>query len=882
MKRNFAFLLFFLLAISCSETSEPERTSLIYSSETFTLTADSVREADFYAVAISDKEIISSYSTEPRELAFKFCIKTSDDELPAMVNHEVVLYPENGVVELPTIKFGERLVMPAQEGKTPYLEMNTKVKIKVDINDILKDFEKNGNYKGNITLLKEEFAGLYIIGSRSPLTWNLDNAKASPLQMTDNNGDGIYEIEFILNEADALSNQRVRKIQADILAYPQFTSDFKIVNALYNLSLEELEQLVVEDVWDTGEKWGGVWTRDVSYSILLSLAYIAPERAKAALMRKVNNGKIIQDTGTGGSWPISSDRMTWVPAAYEVYKVTGDREWLKTIYSITKKSCEADFNTVFSPDSLVLGESSFLDWREQSYPLWMNPVDIYRSECLGTNAIHYRTYEIIAEISEILGEPSEKYRTIAQQIKNAMNQHLWQADKGYYAQFRYGRAFMSSSPKPEHLGEALSVLFQIADNEQSKQIITSTPVLNFGTPCFYPQIPDMQPYHNNGIWPFVQGYWNWASAKTANEKALTHGLAALYRASAFFLTNKENFVAQNGSSGGTAVNSDRQLWSVAANIAMVYRVFAGMDFKEDGIYFSPTIPKAFSGNIIIRSFRYRKATLNISISGFGNEIEKFMIDGVETENYLLPAATTGEHKIDIILKNNLFDQQNFLLVENKFAPKTPVVELNGNTLRWQKVDNAVEYQIFKNGIFHISTKETIFNCNSANYTEYQVKSIDAEGLESFLSEPIALISQNDIFTFETDLLTRPPQNIKNYNGKGYTILSKEENNKFEIKVTIPTAGNYLLTAIYANGSGPLNTENKCAIRNIYVNNKRVGVLVMPQIEKDNWSVWQESNLIPLTLSAGEQTFVIQLDTENENMNNEINTAFLDRIVLRKL
>jgi len=39
---------------------------------------------------------------------------------------------------------------------------------------------------------------------------------------------------------------------------------------------------------------------------------------------------------------------------------------------------------------LVKGESSFLDWREQTYPKWMQPADIYESENLGTNAVHYQ------------------------------------------------------------------------------------------------------------------------------------------------------------------------------------------------------------------------------------------------------------------------------------------------------------------------------------------------------------------------------------------------------------------------------------------------------------------------------------------------------------
>ena len=75
-----------------------------------------------------------------------------------------------------------------------------------------------------------------------------------------------------------------------------------------------------------------MWTRDVSYSVYLSLAMLDPENSLRSLRAKLKEGKngkvIIQDTGTGGSWPVSSDRVVWAMAAWEIYKVTGDKSML--------------------------------------------------------------------------------------------------------------------------------------------------------------------------------------------------------------------------------------------------------------------------------------------------------------------------------------------------------------------------------------------------------------------------------------------------------------------------------------------------------------------------------------------------------------------------
>ena len=109
-------------------------------------------------------------------------------------------------------------------------------------------------------------------------------------------------------------------LKHDISHLPQYTSSLIIDNALYNMSLEESELAIEPDsTYRTGVYWGGVWTRDVSYSILHSLAQLNPEVSMRSLLAKVNpNNRIIQDTGTGGSWPASSDREVWSIAAWEM------------------------------------------------------------------------------------------------------------------------------------------------------------------------------------------------------------------------------------------------------------------------------------------------------------------------------------------------------------------------------------------------------------------------------------------------------------------------------------------------------------------------------------------------------------------------------------
>lgn len=165
-------------------------------------------------------------------------------------------------------------------------------------------------------------------------------------------------------------------LKRDISHLPHYTSSLTIDNALFNMSLEESELAIEPDsTYRTGVYWGGVWTRDVSYSILHSLAQICPEVSMKSLRAKVNdNNRIIQDTGTGGAWPCSTDRVTWVLAAWECYLVTGSQEWLDFIYPVIKNTLEDDRIVAYDPDTqLMRGETSWLDWREQEYPMWADP-----------------------------------------------------------------------------------------------------------------------------------------------------------------------------------------------------------------------------------------------------------------------------------------------------------------------------------------------------------------------------------------------------------------------------------------------------------------------------------------------------------------------------
>ena len=878
--------IFSLTVLSSCHTKHPP----MYESDRYSVYSDRLVQGEFTARAISAGEMTSDYQSAGAAIdpviEFKISINGRDNELPFGVNHQANIYPGSDGSTLLNIIFGQRSAPDTLKTSSEPLPQNTRVKFRVDFNPVLASFKAKGFYDdilGN-RIFQADFKGLFIAGDTYPLNWDFENIPGNPgLRMEDPDGDGIFEKDLTFNVYDASAHtSSTWKLSNDISQYPEFGSSSLLLNAIYNMSLDEMVMLMEEDgTFRTGKEWAGVWTRDVSYATVLSLSTLDPQRCMNSLMRKVADNRVIQDTGTGGAWPVSSDRVVWALAAWEIYKYTGDQEWLRKAYEIVRTSLGADSKTVIDPvTGLIRGESSFLDWRKQTYPLWMEPADIYGSLNLGTNAAYCQALRIAGIMAKELGE-EDIWSDRADDLLENINKQLWLEEKGYYGQYLYGRHFRSVSPRAEALGEAFSVLFDIADDERKLKVLNNTPVTPFGITCIYPQIPGIPPYHNNGIWPFVQAFWTMANADCKQVDAVRTGLASIIRPAALFLTNKENFVTETGDFEGTEINSDRQLWSVAAMIAMYNRVLLGISFAKDRMEFHPVIPESFRDTYTLTGLKYRSGTYDITVKGWGDGISSFKIDGKESEDHYIPAENNGYHSIEIEM-NRTAGAGTFVAVSNYTAPETPVLAPVGEGLSWKPVKGAEEYMVFRNGEMISTTAGTTYMSGNPDETgEFQVMAADSNRVNSFLSNPVTVTDGNITIEAEAEDFNIHGENrYQGFTGKGYVRFALPENPVLKIRARV-AAGRYALQMRYANGTGPVNTDNNCGIRSLYVNGVYKAALVFPQRGKDEWSDWGFTFPEWIDLADGENILTIKYEDFNRNMDGEINEFLLDRIVLRR-
>ncbi|MDI9237825.1 Six-hairpin glycosidase-like protein [Lysobacter sp. LF1] len=415
-------------------------------------------------------------------------------------------------------------------------------------------------------------------------------------------------------------------IERDIAIQPMRSDTASVLfDGLFALAQDELQRAQVASITDnaydsgrpipcpcfeTGEKWRYVWTRDLSFAADLALARLAPQRTRDSLRFKLSDARaggspgtyVLQDTGSGGSWPISSDRVVWFlgAAALPPSDDTDAQRFADQTWSALTATLAQDRQYVFDEDmGLYRGETSFLDWREQSYPRWTadDVGFIGQSFALSTNVLHYRALRLAARLAHERGDArAAQYDAQADALARAIDRRFWRDDRGLYMSYIGTAAHPVPFEAYDLLGLALLIDSGIAPEDRARRALSNYPTLESGSPVIWPQQPGIAIYHNRAIWPFVSAYALRAARRLDDAPRIEHEIRSLMRGAALAASNMENFElttqavhVDDGALSGPVVNSPRQLWSVAGYLQMVMEGVFGL--QADGSVL-PKIPVA--------------------------------------------------------------------------------------------------------------------------------------------------------------------------------------------------------------------------------------------------------------------------------------------------
>lgn len=429
------------------------------------------------------------------------------------------------------------------------------------------------------------------------------------------------------------------------------------------------------DCFETGEKWHYVWTRDLSYAADLGLALLDPARVrnsldfklaayrkgvdKAPQVRGAQDGlQIVQDTGSGGSWPVSTDRASWAFAAEEVLRTLAPAErpaFAARALKALANTIEIDRVAAFDPaDGLYTGEQSFLDWRDQSYASWIvdDLASMSSAKAVSTNATHYQALMLAAKLAREQGDAARaaRYAGWAADLKRAINKKLWLADAGMYSSLTAAHFDGAPMHKFDWLGQSLAILTGIADESQARSILARYPHGPMGPPVIWPQQQGAPVYHNRAMWPFVTGYGLKAAAQAGNAGVADAAYDSLMRGAALNISNMENLEWLSGQPLlldenrpeliGPVINSRRQLWSVGAYLGMVVEQVFGVAARDEGVNLRPFVTAKLRRDTF-------KDTDQVTLHNLRLRGQRV------TVRLLLPQASGGNgyHKVAAVLHN---------------------------------------------------------------------------------------------------------------------------------------------------------------------------------------------------------------------------------------
>ncbi len=661
---------------------------------------------------------------------------------------------------------------------------------------------------------------------------------------------------------------------------PSFRSSIPVLEGMYRMAVHELAQdITAEGLMLAGASWSTVWTRDIAYAAALGAALVEPEAVRRSLESRVRGGMVMQDTGTGGGWPVSTDRVVWALGAWTLYLSTGDRQWLARVAEVLEATLAQDDAVLRREGALRAGETSFTDWREQSYPDWMGPADIGASYAFGTNVLHYMARQLLARMLRELGRKGEArgYSAEANAIARAINKNFWSRGTCHYGMMRTADGHLDE--RIDALATALAVHCGLA-GDHAPQVMAGLPVCLYGTPVFSPykaSVPES--YHNRAVWPFEEAYVLLAHADLQDTARAGRSMAFMLRAAMAFGTNKENFNAQTGESEGTVQNSDRQLWSVAGMLGLYYYGLFGIQYEGDNLVIAPCVPRSFAGSHWLMGLRIRGMVLNIHLNGYGTEVCSILVNG-KAGVPVIPLDTTGTVQVEIELNPVDADEPpatSPLAQDDLPEPRwdSPTREL----LRWHPVPGATSYCVYANGRALTNTAACSYALthHSPHYDEYRVQAIGAEA-SSALSRPYECPAEGSLTVLHPFRIGEEAEYAIEHEQAWLDTRPCTSRLDYE-DVTLP-AGTYRLRVLYCNATASRRDGDTCALRELMVDGEPAGLLVFPHnTEEGQWEDYAYTAPLTLQLEEGRHRFSLRYTPLCRNANGSVNQCMVRRMVL---
>jgi hypothetical protein len=710
------------------------------------------------------------------------------------------------------------------------------------------------------------------------------------------------------------------------------------LDAFFALALDELDEASVSEItdgsfnsgapvacdcWETGEEWTWVWTRDTAYAVHLGLAWIDPIRARDSLRFKLSERKaalggggltLVQDTGTGGSWPVSTDRVVWALGARATLRALPESEraaFAEEARIALRAAAEADRVAAWdNTDGLYRGEQSFLDWREQSYPAWVaqDVVHIGMSKALSTNVLHLEALRLLAQLSEEAGqtEDAARYAAWAESLRGNIHAAFWREGAGRWSTMLTTTLDPTPAEREDALGLSLAVL-ALDEPTAAARAVAAYPHGPYGPPVMFPQEPLTPIYHNRAVWPFVTAFVAQAGRAVGNDAVVESAGRSLLRGALLNLSNMENlewlsgdnYVAE-GSSSGPVVNSRRQLWSVAGAISFIVGEVFGLELADDGINLSPFLPSALRAEwfgdeemILLRNLPYRGRRINLILQLPAKDttgplvLEHVRVNDVERDGSFVSEALLPDGSyIELYLTEDRRAPGAVVTIGGEeaaaayTAPQPPTIfsvtddGAGGLTLTWdERGETGVTATIFRDGtlvaegISGGTWLDVGVEAEAASPC-YAVMSVwTSTGLASHHSAPVCYWGEGGgrVQTVSAYGLSAEGGLWSEAHGRAHIGDFGDPADLLTAYGVTPRWTGPHLVQLVASAGGPLNTGVCAGLKRVSVQRELDGAVLAEgpvlMAQSGAWDAWRDSSFLAVTLDAAEPVRVVIEDME---------------------
>lgn len=857
-------LLLFVTLLLGGCTGHGSGRGVLYSSPQFTLFTDSLVEGNTIVRATSPFDMSSNYAMPYHPISslirFRLSVNGRDNELPAGFWHYMLLNDSVSVSE--AVPFGRSDNVPASAIMSDTLPRNHIWRLRVDMRGPLRDIGRKGYFTtpAGDTVYSGSFNSLWVT---VPLRG------VGPVRLR-NAGDSVFEAVIPLSPAPDVARQLVWHTDSIPPDYPSVSSSSQLTDAVVNMSLCD----IAAGLAGTGD----IGVEPACMAVIMALAAVDPEGSAAMLRSMVEDGAVRRQSGIGGGWPVVNSEVIWGAAAWAVFEVTGDRAWLSEAFDILKSTLERNYAAAFvARDSLICGTVS--DYTS-TYPQWMDASDIYGSYSLIDNLYYIRAFDVLADMGVVLGRDAMLWRKRAASLREAVNFRFWLPAEGFYSRMIYGSPYGVMMQGSDNVAQALASLWHISVPEMSESIMDHAPLTPYGPAAVTPQVSETARYPFNSVSSETNLLWYLMACRSGNMAMARYTAAVQLRMAALAVSNRGVCDAYSGEINTMEQDPVMRLKGAAANVALVMKGYAGMKFGPEGIEFSPCRPFANDENLCIKGIRYRNAYLTVNITGSGRHVASFSIDGVPSGRHLFPAGLGGRHTVDITLTRAAGESRQM----TRFSPislmlPTPRLSMDGDSYRVSGTGKLTDGDIlaFVDGsLYDEHTPEEFSLSPAVGLRSVTVSASNRAGSVSYAARPVLSWSRGSEIVIAADSLAVPGTKLIEDEEVASAFVETTGSRRIRMRFRVEArAGRYLLSVLYANGYGSASEGSMCAVRSLYVNGSRAGLIVMPALGAGEWRRTSWSSPLWVDLHEGENMLSIEYDDPLcRNADRRLNTALI--------